>query len=105
LARDFDFDGELLVRAIRATFQRRNTPLPTSRPVALSQAFAEDGTKKTQWAGFVRKSGVSEVGSLAETVAAVRAFVETPLAEAAHERVAHPRLQWRAGGAWESTAE
>jgi len=35
LGRDFDFDGELLTRAIRATFERRKTPLPVSLPVAL----------------------------------------------------------------------
>ena len=47
LARRFDFDGELLTRAIRATFERRKTPLPSTTPVALTTAFTEDATKKT----------------------------------------------------------
>ena len=98
LARDFDFDGALLARAIRATFERRKTPLPTTTPVALAAAFAEDSTKKAQWSGFVRKAGVDDAGSLAEAIAAVRAFAEAPLAAAANGTPAPGT--WRAGGAW-----
>jgi hypothetical protein len=98
LARDFDFDGALLARAIRATFERRKTALLATTPVALTAAFAEDSTKKTQWSGFVRKAGVRDAGTLAETIAAVRAFVEAPLASAASGTPAPGT--WRAGGAW-----
>lgn len=98
LARDFDFDGALLARAIRATFERRKTALPTTTPVALTAAFAEDSMKKTQWSGFLRKAGVDDAGSLAETIAVVRAFVEAPLASAAR-RTPRPGT-WRRGGAW-----
>lgn len=98
LARDFYFDGELLTRAIRTTFVRRKTPLPTTTPVALTAAFAEDYAKKTQWSGFVRKADVRGAGSLAETITAVRAFVESPLAAAASGTPAPG--SWRAGGAW-----
>jgi predicted nucleotidyltransferase component of viral defense system len=99
LARDFDFDGEVLARAIRATFDRRKTTLPTTTPVALTDAFAEDLTKKTQWSGFVRKANVRDASTLAETVAAVRAFVEAPLAAAAGCSPA-PK-SWRAGSSWQ----
>jgi predicted nucleotidyltransferase component of viral defense system len=99
LARDFDFNGELLARAIRATFERRRTPLPTITPVALTSTFTEDAMKQAQWSGFVRKSSVQDGSSLAETVAAVKAFVEAPLMAAAGETQISS-LQWRAGGAW-----
>lgn len=98
LARDFDFDGELLARAIRATFERRKTPLPTTTPVALTVEFATDATKKTQWSGFERKAGARDTGTLAETIAAVRTFVAAPLM-AAVSGVPAPRV-WRAGGPW-----
>jgi len=98
LARDFDFEGELLAQAIRATFDRRKTPLPATTPIALTAAFAEDPTKKTQWSGFIRKAGVGVAGSLPETIAEVRAFVEAPLAAAANGSPAPS--SWRAGGAW-----
>jgi len=99
LARIFDFDGELLTRAIRATFERRKTPLPTMTPVALTATFSEDPTKKTQWRGFLRKSGAPDVATLAETIDVVRGFVEAPLDAAANGSPA-PTL-WRAGGLWE----
>ncbi len=98
LARDFDFEGALLARAIGATFKRRKTPLPTTTPVALTAAFAEDPTKKTQWSGFVRKAAVRDAGTLAETIASVRAFVEAPLASAANGTPAPGT--WQQGGPW-----
>ena len=98
LSRDFDFDGPLLTRAIQATFERRKTPLPTTAPVAITAAFAADPTKQSQWSGFVRKAGVRDAASLAETIEAVRAFVEAPLASAATGNGAPGK--WRAGGVW-----
>lgn len=98
LARGFDFDGDVLTRAIRATFERRQTPLPAELPAALTAAFAEDPTKKTQWSGFVRKAGVIEAGSLTETVATVAAFAERPLLAAAQGTSLS--FAWRAPGPW-----
>jgi predicted nucleotidyltransferase component of viral defense system len=98
LAREFDFDGALLTQAIRATFKRRKTLLPTTTPIALTPAFAEDATKKTQWLGFVRKAAIRDAGTLAETLTAVRAFVEVPLAAAVHDTLV--RCTWRAGRTW-----
>ena len=98
LARTFDFDGELLTRAIRTTFERRKTPLPASLPVALTATFADDPTKKTQWSGFVRKAGVNDAGSLAEAVAAVVAFAEEPLLAATQETSL--TATWHAPGPW-----
>ena len=98
LARDFDFDGGLLTRAIRSTFERRKTPLPASLPVALTATFADDPTKKTQWSGFVRKADVDDAGSLAETVAAVATFAERPLLAAAKGTLLS--ASWRAPGPW-----
>jgi predicted nucleotidyltransferase component of viral defense system len=98
LARSFSFDGDLLTRAIRATFERRKTPLPTTTPIALTATFAEDSTKRTQWSGFVRKVGISGGESLADTVAVVRDFVEAPLLAASG--AGRVPKSWQAGKAW-----
>lgn len=98
LAKDFDFDGETLVRAIRATFDRRKTALPVGLPVALTATFAEDPSKMTQWSAFVRKAGLSGAGSLLAAVTNIVAFVEEPLAMAATETPFPPR--WQPGGPW-----
>ena len=99
LARLFEFDGSLLVRAIHATFARRRTPLPEGLPVALRPGFAEDASKKGQWAGFVRKTAAPDAGDLKDSVVAIAAFVEQPLAAAAHSAFA---ARWPPGGPWRS---
>ena len=53
LSRSYAFSGDRLARAIAATFARRKTPIPTDRPDALTEAFADDQSKQKQWASFV----------------------------------------------------
>ncbi len=50
------FRGKLLREAIEATFQRRSTALPTTRPIALTEGFYSLPDKQLQWSGFLRKS-------------------------------------------------
>jgi predicted nucleotidyltransferase component of viral defense system len=98
LSRMFEFDGELLARATRATFDRRKTPLPTNLPVALTPSFTEDATKAMQWRAFMRKSGGADIGELPAIAAEISGFVEGPLAAAAG---AHPfPSSWPSGGPW-----
>lgn len=52
-------DDGLLRDAIRATFERRNVPLPDELPVAFTTAFLEDGSKEFQWQAFLRRSLLS----------------------------------------------
>ena len=54
LASGFPFDGPTLVRAIAATFNRRQTPIPESLPLALTPAFADNALKQQQWAALRR---------------------------------------------------
>ena len=98
LSRSFAFDGKLLARAIRATFERRKTPLPSQLPIGLTPEFANDATKQAQWAGFARKSGVANPSDLANAVVVVAGFLERPLIAAAQDSrwTAH----WPAGGPW-----
>ena len=98
LARDFEFEGELLARAIYATFERRKTPLQKKLPVALTPAFHADPMKTTQWSGFVRKAGVDDAGSLSETVTALVAFAQQPLLAAAQR--ASLSATWLPPGPW-----
>ena len=53
LSRLFDFDGQTLVSAICATFERRRTAIPKATPEGLDDDFAEDQEKQRQWAAFV----------------------------------------------------
>lgn len=51
-----DFEPADLRRAIEATFQRRQTALPTGVPAGLSDAFAGDVSKQAQWKAFLEKN-------------------------------------------------
>jgi len=52
LSRLFEFDGETLAAAIRATFERRGTVVPATIPDGLDDKFAEDEEKQRQWRAF-----------------------------------------------------
>lgn len=54
-----DIDDRILRDAIRATFERRNVPLPEELPVAFTPEFLEDGLKEAQWQAFLRRSSLS----------------------------------------------
>jgi predicted nucleotidyltransferase component of viral defense system len=60
LARQFEFDGTGLRAAILATFQHRQTPLPTTPPLALTPEFSTDRQKAIQWSAFLRKGRLAE---------------------------------------------
>jgi hypothetical protein len=80
LARTFEFDGDLLTKAIANTFANRETPVPMEPPVAFTTAFAEDPQKKAQWTGFLKRSGVMETNlALSSVVGEIRTFVNPPL--------------------------
>ena len=81
LARENAMDGSLLAQAIAATFARRDTPLPTSLPVGLTDAFAHDSMKQTQWQAFLRKNRLA-APDLGGVVAELGAFTQTPLTQA-----------------------
>jgi hypothetical protein len=57
IARTSELDGATLVDAIRATFARRNTSVPTSVPAALTAEFSSNPIKAQQWRAFVTKAG------------------------------------------------
>jgi hypothetical protein len=91
LQRTFPFDDPL-VDAIRATFARRGTPLPTDLPVGLSDAFASDATKQTQWRAFLRKAAPSETPPLEDVVRSLRAWLWPLLTRARSDEQEHAPL-------------
>ena len=97
MSHHLDFDGQVLARAIRETFSTRNTEIPV-RPVALTTEFAQDGSKTTQWRGFLRKSRIEGPHELSQVVESLRAFLG-PLAEALADGFEF-ESKWKAPGPW-----
>jgi len=56
LTRNSELDPTVLRQAITATFERRDTALPTSTPVGLSDEFAGDSAKQIQWRAFTARN-------------------------------------------------
>lgn len=61
LAKHSEFDGEILVHAVAATFMRRQTRLPEGMPVGLSDEFLDDVQKQKQWLAFLRKNTLDAI--------------------------------------------
>jgi Nucleotidyl transferase AbiEii toxin, Type IV TA system len=64
LSKTFEFDGQALVDAVRATFERRGTAWPNGgTPLAFTSEFYEDENKIKQWKAFCNKNkpGVQEI--------------------------------------------
>lgn len=100
LCRSFDFFGPTLCKALRATFRRRKTEFPYAVPVALTDAFATDVAKQTQWKAFGTRSGLSsEVAPLAAVLSLLREFLVPPMQ--ATRASDHFEQQWHSGGPWQ----
>jgi hypothetical protein len=86
--------------AIHATFIRRKTPLPSDLPAGLSDEFAGDQMKQTQWTAFVRRTRFSKPvdASLKAVVEGIRTFL-MPTTMAALESKAFSN-RWPKGGPW-----
>jgi len=94
------FDGDVLARAVRATFDRRRTAIPEALPIALTPAFAAIPGKQVQWQSFLRKGGLTSAPSqLAETVSRITTFLEPVIAAARDgaplKSVWAPKAGWR----------
>jgi hypothetical protein len=103
LSRRFDFDGPVLVMAIRATFARRGTALPSGAPIALTAEFADDRQKQAQWKAYITRNfaGATDAPTLGDVVAALARFLGPPLAAAPGGDFA---ASWPRGGPWSPTA-
>ncbi len=74
LSQSFTFDDDRLARAIAATFERRETEIPSELPDALTPVFAEDEQKKHQWNAFLQNAAL-DPGSLADVIEGVAGFI------------------------------
>jgi hypothetical protein len=94
------FDGPTLGAAIRATFERRQTALPESRPIALTPSFYAAPIKQAQWRAYLKKNRVADPMPRFDDVAETIADFLMPLIAALnnHENAFG---QWPPGGPWE----
>jgi predicted nucleotidyltransferase component of viral defense system len=93
IAQTFEFRQPVLVDAVRRTFERRETTLPTDTPVGLSDEFATAWA--VQWRTFLgRERMAAAPDTFAVVIGALRAFL-MPLGFASEEE-----RMWSPGGPW-----
>lgn len=98
LARHSDLDGAVLAQAIRATFERRGTGIPSGLPFGLTDEFALHEQKNMQWSGFQRKNAMEPM-TLTAVIEVLREFL-LPVLTALAVGEGFDR-QWRAGAGWD----
>lgn len=64
-----------LTQAVNATFTRRGMDVPSAMPRGLTEEFANDASRQSIWAAFLRKNGLT-VAPLQEIVAKLRSEFE-----------------------------
>jgi hypothetical protein len=102
LARSFSLEGPRPAEAVRSTFDRRNTPLPNTPPVALTEQFSLDPMKQQQWKAFTSRLGLTTNDTLDSVVKVVRDLI-WPVVEATREHRPF-NSHWRSPGTWRSSA-
>jgi len=102
MSRELTFDGRVLARAIRRTFECRQTALPCATPVALTSAFALQPEKGVQWKAFLSRNGLeADSAEFARIVADLHGFLMPPLAAVVSGQGYDGT--WHAGGPWVKT--
>lgn len=101
LCREFEFEGEILAKAIKATFQRRETSLPLEPPLALTPEFSEDSDKSSQWKAFLKKANLKTVNqSLGEVTNILKDFLMPPCLAAINNE--EFLKLWSPSGGWQT---
>lgn len=98
LIREFSFDGALLQKAIKATFARRQTAVPHTIPIALTDAFTKNPETRADWKAFINRSKITSDSDLESLIESLRGFF-MPLIEAESDG-AEFNKQWRAQIGW-----
>lgn len=99
LSNTSSFEGPTLVKAIQSTFERRKTAVPSSRPIALSNAFMEDERKEQQWSAFLDRTRLeSPEPSLKTVIEQLARFLCPPLKASREDSTF--QSDWPTGGPW-----
>lgn len=98
LARNHRFELRRLALSIRNTFERRRTPLPQTAPLAVTEEFLEDPSKRTQWSAFGKRLGLTALPTLPSVGALIGQFLLPALDNRGAEEPGSKT--WEPSGPW-----
>jgi len=99
MAQEFRFDKNTLVRAVRATFDRRKTPIDAALPAPLTAPFYADGDRMTQWRAYVIRNSLDGVPTDFQQVGDLLTRFLQPVWQGALD-VRESAGDWEPGGPW-----
>lgn len=98
LIKEFEFDGALLQKAVKATFIGRQTPFPPSLPFALTDEFAANPLINPRWNAFIKRNRIIIEIDFASIIENLREFF-APIIEAETDNKTFNKY-WTAGQKW-----
>lgn len=99
LATTFDFDRATLAEAVRRTFERRGTPIPVERPIALTREYWDNPSRPAQVRAFARRARIEVPDGFADDCArTLGAFLSPVLEDLRKGR--RPEGAWTPEGPW-----
>ncbi|HRH40137.1 MAG TPA: nucleotidyl transferase AbiEii/AbiGii toxin family protein [Pyrinomonadaceae bacterium] len=99
LIRNFSFDGVILQKAIKATFDNRKTSVPTTFPVALTDVFTENNEVKADWEAFIKRNKITSDTNFELLIESLRQFFGPIIEAEAKETVFEGN--WTSPADWE----
>ena len=100
LASRFEFDRATLAEAVRRTFQRRRTPIPTDEPIGLTPAYWANPSRPTQVRAFARRAGLAVPGAPGDEFVQLLGTFLLPILDDLR-RDARGEAIWHPGGPWQ----
>jgi len=99
LCREQTFQMSRLRTAIASTFKRRQTPLPSRPPEALTNSFLKDQRKNDQWSIFLKKiRWAGDKSDLKEIGEVISQFILPIIEQARADSI--DEWTWAPGGPW-----
>jgi hypothetical protein len=100
ISRMMTFEGSVLVRAIKATFEKRGDRAFGEAPFVFTDDFARNLEKQNQWSAFVRRGKFEITTNFEKIVAEIKRFALEPLEAAATS--GKFKKSWVSGGPWKN---
>lgn len=98
LIKEFEFDGALLQKAIRATFDNRQTIFPKELPLAITDEFAANQLIISRWNAFIKRNRILVETDFALLIKNLRDFF-APIIESEAQNL-HFEKHWKTIEGW-----
>ncbi len=95
----FDFDGTILLEALKRTFKNRKTPLPQRNPLFAEEIYDEKSDRQILWKAFLNKGNIKRAPEKLNLIAkTIEKFLIKPIIAINKNKLFNKK--WKALGPW-----